>query len=120
MHKLGPTRRGNLFAYVFGKQGLVLIITSETELEISGHVVQRFLSKKSLKKGPRDALRLLSGQDRSRNKWALSLDRFEIASKNNIKLKEKVKVKAHKLKGKVKCIALKIKVVYKSVYIHSV
>jgi len=32
-----------------------------------------------------------------------------------------VNVQTHKLKGKVKCIALKIKgVVYKSVYVHSV
>jgi len=30
--------------------GLVLIITSETELEISGHVVQRFWSKKRFEK----------------------------------------------------------------------
>jgi hypothetical protein len=42
LQKLGPTGRANLLACVFSKRGLVLIITSEIELEISGHVVQRF------------------------------------------------------------------------------
>jgi len=38
--------------------GLVPIITSETELEISGHVVQTFWSK-TVWKRPQNALRLL-------------------------------------------------------------
>jgi len=46
LHKLGPTERANLFPCVFDKPGLILIITSETELEILGHVVQMFLSKR--------------------------------------------------------------------------
>ena len=35
LHKQGPTGCANLFACDFGKRGLVLIITSEIELEIS-------------------------------------------------------------------------------------
>jgi len=39
-----------MFTGVFGKSGLVLIITSETKLEISAHVVERFWSKTVWKK----------------------------------------------------------------------
>jgi len=42
--------------------GLILISTSETELEISGHVMQRFWSK-TIWKRPQNALRLLREQD---------------------------------------------------------
>jgi len=51
-----------LFACDFGKRGLVLIITSETELEISRPLCKRFWYEKSLKKRPRSALRLLREQ----------------------------------------------------------
>ena len=47
----GSTGRANLFACDFGKQGLVLIITSENELEISRPFYKGFYRKKSLKKG---------------------------------------------------------------------
>jgi len=72
--------------------GLVLIITSETELEISGACCAKVLIEKRFEKGPRDALRLHRGQDKFELKKALSLDRLEIASKSNIKINEKVKV----------------------------
>lgn len=80
----------SVFTCVIGKPQANYDLTSETELEISWHVVQRFWSKKGLKKGPRDALRLLREHDGFWSKRALSLDRFEIASKNKIKLKKKV------------------------------
>ena len=72
--------------------GLVLIITSETELDISRACCAKVLIEKRFEKGSRDALRLLIGQDRFELKKALSLDKFEIASKSNIKINEKVKV----------------------------
>ena len=71
---------------------LVLIITSETELEISGACCAKVLIEKRFEKGLRVALRLLRGQDGFELKKALSLDRFEIARKINIKINEKVKV----------------------------
>jgi len=43
LHKLGSTGRANLFACDFGKQGLVLIITSEIELEISRPLCKGFI-----------------------------------------------------------------------------
>jgi len=48
-----------------------------------------------------------------RVKKVLSLDKFEDTCR-------KVKLKTHKLKGKLKCIALKVKWYDKSIYIHSV
>ena len=48
-----------VFACVFGKRGLVLIITSKIELEISRPLCKGFYRKKEFEKGPRDALRLL-------------------------------------------------------------
>jgi len=49
-HKLGPTERANLFASDFGKRGLVLIITSETKLEISRPLCKGFLIGKEFEK----------------------------------------------------------------------
>jgi len=72
--------------------GLALIITSETKLEISRHVVQRFWSKNGLKKGHEMHTGYLESMTGFEIKSALSLDRFEIASKSKIKLKERVKV----------------------------
>ena len=45
LHKLGPTERANLFACDFGKRGLVLIITSEIELEIPRPLCKGFYRK---------------------------------------------------------------------------
>jgi len=50
LHKLDPTGRTNLFACNFGKQRLVLIITSEIELEISKPLCKDFYWKKVWKK----------------------------------------------------------------------
>jgi len=39
MYKQGLTECANLFSGVFGKEGLVLVITSRIKPEILGHVV---------------------------------------------------------------------------------
>jgi len=46
LHKLGPIGRANLFACDFGKWGLVLIITSEIEVEISRPLCKGFYRKR--------------------------------------------------------------------------
>jgi len=74
---------------------LVPIIRSETELEISGHVVQRFWSNKKVLK--RKGHEMHSGYLESRtgfevkNRHCLSTG-LRFASKSKIKLKDKVKV----------------------------
>jgi len=72
--------------------GLVLIITSETELEISGACCTNVLIKKRFEKGRKMHSGYLESKTGFELKKALSLDRFEIASKSKIKLKERVKV----------------------------
>jgi len=46
LHQLRPTGRANLFSCDFGKQGLVLIITSKIELEISRPLCKGFYEKR--------------------------------------------------------------------------
>jgi len=76
--------------------------------------VQRFLLEKEFEKRPRNALRLLRGQDgfdSKRHCLSTGLRLQEKASKslNKARKKDKKYVYARKLKGKVKFIALKIK-----------
>jgi len=72
--------------------GLVLIITSETKLEISGACCAKVLIEKRFGKGHKMHSSYLESMTGFESKKALSLDRFEIARKSNIKLNEKVKV----------------------------
>ena len=72
--------------------GLVLIIKSETELEISGACCAKVLIEKRFEKGHEMHSGYLESKTGFELKKALSLDRFEIASKSNIKINEKVKV----------------------------
>jgi len=65
--------------------GLVLIITSETELEISGACCAKVLIEKGLKKGHEMHSGYLESRTGFELKKALSLDKFEIASKSKIK-----------------------------------
>ncbi len=46
LHKQGATGRANLFSVFLVNYGLIMVITSETELEVSGHVVKSFDRKK--------------------------------------------------------------------------
>jgi len=59
LHKLGPIGHANLFAYDFGKRGLVLVITTEIEPEISRLLCKGFFIGKEFEKRPRSSLRLL-------------------------------------------------------------
>ena len=65
--------------------GLVLIITSEVELEISRACCANVLIEKGLKRGHKMHSGYLENMTGFELKKALSLDKFEIASKSKIK-----------------------------------
>jgi len=67
---------------------LVLIITSETKLEISGACCAKVLIENGLKKGHEMHSGYLESRTGFELKKALSLDRFEVASKSKIKLRK--------------------------------
>jgi len=92
LHKQGPTGRANLFACVFGKLRASSDYHKRDRTRDLRSMLFKGFDRKKVSKGPRDALRLLREQDEFRNNRALSLDRFEIASKSYIKLNEKIKV----------------------------